>query len=97
MPEMKYIGGQPFHSKQALAVADRELPGYVVKWGQYRFTFLALTERAGMVDWFQRVKQYCHTSTPRKPFMPLEVVYTGQRCGFHADIECYTPPRNDCR
>lgn len=24
-------------------------------------------------------------------FMPLEVVYDGQRCGFFADIECYTP------
>ncbi|CAN0234590.1 unnamed protein product, partial [Ectocarpus sp. 4 AP-2014] len=23
--------------------------------------------------------------------MPLKVVYEGQRCGFFADIECYTP------
>lgn len=89
MPNIKYVGGQPFHRKQDLAVADHELPGYVVKWGTYRFTFF--TERAGMVDWFKRVRQYCHTSTPRKPFMPLEVVYEGQRCGFYADIECYIP------
>ena len=43
-----------------------------------------------MVDWFQRARGVCLST--KQPFMPLEVVYEGQRCGFFADIECYTPP-----
>lgn len=47
------------------------------------------TQRADMVEWFELVMGTCHSS--ERPFMPLEVVYNGQRCGFYAGIECYTP------
>ncbi|CAN0538908.1 unnamed protein product, partial [Ectocarpus sp. 12 AP-2014] len=41
MPDIVYIGGQPFHYGQKLATAGHEgqLPGYVVKWGDQQFTF----------------------------------------------------------
>eukprot|EP00752_Nemacystus_decipiens_P017978 g16111.t1 len=45
-----------------------------------------------MVDWFQRVRAACLSAEPKQAFKPLEVVYEGQRCGFYADIEAYTPP-----
>lgn len=43
------------------------------------------------MGWFQRARAQCLSTEPRQCFMPLEVVYQGQRCGFYADIECITP------
>lgn len=96
MPNTEYIGGQLFHYKQLLAVEGHSLPGYLIKWGQQQFTFF--DEREEMENWFTRVKADCFSRNARdvrhskdNAFMPLEVVYEGQRCGFFADIECYTP------
>ena len=97
MPNTAFIGGQLFHYKQLLAVKGHSLPGYLIKWGQQQFTFF--DEREEMENWFTRVKADCFSRNARdsrhskdNAFMPLEVVYEGQRCGFYADIECYTPP-----
>lgn len=89
MPDTAVIGGQTFIKGQKLAADGHAIPGYMVKWGGYFFTFF--DTRADMVDWFQRARGACISTEPRQPFMPLEVVYEGQRCGFYADIECITP------
>eukprot|EP00903_Cladosiphon_okamuranus_P008985 g8595.t1 len=83
------IYGQQFHPRQHLAVEGRAIPGYVVKWKDNRFTFFDTREE--MMGWFQRARGTCLSADPKQPFMPLEVVYQGQRCGFFADIEGYIP------
>eukprot|EP00903_Cladosiphon_okamuranus_P006479 g6338.t1 len=89
MHNTEYIGGQLFHYGQRPAVAGHSLPGYLVKWGQQQFTFF--DEREEMENWFTQTREACLFAERRRAFKPLEVVYEGQRCGFYADIECYTP------
>lgn len=84
-----YYYGQRFYRRQHLTVDGHVLPGYLVKWDNNNFTFF--DTRGEMVDWFQRTRGVCLSTKPKQPFMPLEVVYQGQRCGFYAGIECFTP------
>lgn len=85
---MKYHDkGQRFYPRQHLAIDGHVPPGYLIKWKDNKFTFFDTREE--MVDWFQRARGVCLST--KQPFMPLEVVYEGQRCRFYADIECYTP------
>ena len=84
-----YYYGQRFYSRQLLAVKGHDLPGYLIKWADTRFTFFDTREE--VMGWFQRARAQCLSTEPRQCFMPLEVVYQGQRCGFYADIECITP------
>jgi len=82
------IGGKTFHYTQDGAVKGHTLPGYLVKWGQNKFT--VFDERDEMENWFRRGVAHCRAA--ELPFRPLEVIYKGQRCAFYADIECFTPP-----
>eukprot|EP00903_Cladosiphon_okamuranus_P009447 g9006.t1 len=89
MHNTEYIGGKLFHYGQRPAVAGHSLPGYLVKWGQQQFRFF--NEREEMENWFTQTREACLSAERRRAFKPLEIVYEGQRCGFFAEIECYTP------
>ena len=57
-----------------------------MKWDQ---TLLGFTTRQEMEEWYSAIKADCFSRG--EPFMPLEVNYNSQRCGFFADIECLAP------
>lgn len=75
------------YPRQKPAIDGHDLPGYLIKWKDTKFTLFDTREE--MERWFLRARSICTSN--RDSFMPLEVVYDGQRCGFYADIECIIP------
>lgn len=81
------IGNKTFYNRQNGAIGGHTSPGYLMKWGQTLFGFF--TTRKEMEEWYLTVKVDCFSKG--EPFVPLEVIYDAQRCGFFADIECLAP------